>query len=55
MPRPAGAPPPLARTHRVRSAAGLIVLALVLGLALAATLGGIVWAVALALHAAATA
>ncbi len=43
------------RPHRIRSAAALVVIALALGLALAATLGAVVWAISTGLHAASTA
>ena len=46
--RPAG-------SHPVRSAISLVVIALGLGLALAATLGAVIWLLSAALHSASTA
>ncbi len=54
----AGTAPPPARAGRTgagRSAFSLVVLALVLGLALAVSLGVVIWLISVALHAAATA
>lgn len=51
---PRSAPRP-ARNHPVRSALSLIVIAVGLGVALAASLGAVIWLLSAALHSAATA